>query len=87
MVTDFIFSADGFSLLQQYKDKFNCSIRIDEPSGESLILDIGNKSFYIDGSNVDDFKETIAQSLKSGKNLLFEKNKGNEIKYEDDILY
>lgn len=87
MVTDFIFSADGFSLLQQYKDKFNCSIRIDEPSGESLILDIGDKSFYIDGSNVDDFKETIAQSLKSGKNLLFEKNKGNEIKYEDDILY
>ncbi len=87
MVTDFIFSADGFSLLQQYKDKFNCSIRIDEPSGESLILDAGNKSFRIDGSNVGDFREAIVRSLESGENLLFEKNKGNEIKYEDDVDY
>ncbi len=87
MVTDFIFSADGFSLLQQYKDKFNCSIRIEEPSGESLILDADEKSFRIDGSDVDDFKEIIVQSLESGENLLLEKSKGNEIKYEDDILY
>ena len=87
MVTDFIFSAGGFSLLQQYKDKFNCSIRIDEPSGESLILETDEKSFRIDGSSVDDFKEIIVQCLESGENLLLEKSKGNEIKYEDDILY
>ena len=87
MIIDFIFTADGFSLLQQYKDKFNCSVRIDEPSGQSLMLDTGNKSFHIDCSDIDDFKETIFQSLESGENLLFEKNKGNEIKYEYDILY
>lgn len=87
MVTDFIFSADGFSLLQQYKDKFNCSVRIDEPSGESLILDAGNKSFRIDGGTVEDFEATIIQSLETGENLLLEKSKGNEIKYGDDILY
>ena len=87
MVMDFIFSADGFSLLQQYKDKFNCSVRIDEPSGESLILDADGKSFRIAGGTVEDFKTTIIQSLETGENLLLEKNKGNEIKYGDDILY
>lgn len=86
MVTDFICSADGFSLVQQYEDKFNCVIRIDEPS-DDLALDVGNKSFRIDSSDIDDFKETIIQSLESGENLLFEKNKGNEIKYEDGVLY
>lgn len=56
------FRTDGHekhSLLQQYEDKLNCSIRIDEPSGDSLILDVGNKSFRIDSSDIDDFKGTI----------------------------
>lgn len=87
MVTDFIVTADGFSLVRQYEDKFNGSIRIDEPSGELLILDIGNKSFRIADSSLDDFKETFIQSLESGKNLLLEKNKGNEINYEAGVVY
>lgn len=86
MVTDFIGTADGFSLVQQYKDKFNGSIRIDEPSGV-LTLDVGNRSFRIDSSDIDDFRETIIQSLESGKNLLLEKNKGNEINYEAGVVY
>lgn len=86
MVTDFIVTDEGFSLVRQYEDKFNYSIGIWEPS-ELLFLDIGNKSFRIDSSDIDDFKGTIIQSLESGKNLLFEKNKGNEIKYEAGVVY
>lgn len=88
MITDFAFSVEGFTLLRKYKDRFGCDIRIDEPSGESLILDVGDRSYRIDnGMNIDDFKKTITESLEAGKNLLLEKLRDNEIKYRDDALY
>lgn len=71
----------------KYKKKFDCAIRIDEPSGNSLILDAGRKSFYIDCSNVDDLEDMITQSLKTGKNILLEKSKMNEVKYDKNVLY
>ena len=88
MVIDFAFSAEGFSLLQKFKDKFNCTFRIDEPSGDALFLDIGDDSYRINADeSIEDFKATIEESLKAGKNLLLKKYQDNKVKYDEDMIY
>lgn len=88
MVIDFAFSAEGFSFLRKFKDKFDCTFRIDEPSGDALLLDIGDNSYRINADeSVEEFKAAVMESLKSGKNLLLERYRDNKIKYEDDMIY
>ena len=88
MITDFIFSAEGFSFLRKFKEKFDCSFRISEPSGNEVILDVGDKSYSIkDDESIECFKEAINESMRSGKNILIEKYKKNEVVYDDDVIY
>ena len=88
MIVDFVFSAEGFSFMRDFKDKFDCAFRIDEPSGDSLLLDIGGDSYEIKADeSVDEFKAAIAESLKSGKNLLQEKYRTGKVKYDEDMMY
>lgn len=88
MVVDFAFTAEGFAILQKFNDKFDCRFRIDEPAGDSLLLDTGESSYRIDdGESIEKFKAAIEESLKTGKNLLLEKYKGNKVQYEDDVIY
>lgn len=88
MVIDFAFSAEGFSLLREFKNKFDCTFRIDEPSGDALLLDIGDNSYRItDDENVEEFKTIVMESLETGENLLLERYQNNKVKYEDDVIY
>lgn len=88
MVVDFAFTAEGFAILQKFNDKFDCQFRIDEPSGDSLLMDTGNGSYEIDDNlDVEEFKALLEESMKTGKNLLLEKYKGNKVQYEDDVVY
>lgn len=88
MVIDFVFSVEGFSFLRKFKDKFDCTFRIDEPSGDALLLDIGENSYRIEADeNIEDFKAAVTESLKSGENLLLERYQNNKVKYEDDMIY
>nr|DAZ64945.1 MAG TPA: hypothetical protein [Caudoviricetes sp.] len=88
MVIDFAFSAEGFLLLRKFKDKFDCALRIDEPSGDALLLDIGDDSYRISADeSVEEFKTAVMESLKSGENLLLERYRDNKVKYEDDMIY
>lgn len=85
---DFVFSVEGFSLLRKFKDKFDCAFRIDEPSGDALLLDIGDDSYRIKvDESIEDFKAVVEESLKSGRNLLLERYQSNKVKYEDDMIY
>lgn len=88
MVVDYAFSTEGFSLLRKFKDKFDCTFRIDEPSGDTLLFDVGDNSYRIStDDSVDEFKAVINESLKSGKNLLLERYKNNKVEYDDDMIY
>lgn len=88
MVIEFAFSVEGISLLRKFKDKFDCTFRIDEPSGDALLLDLGDSSYKINtDESVENFKVVIEESLKTGKNLLLKKYQGNKVKYEDDVVY
>lgn len=88
MIVDFVFSTEGFSIVQKFAEKFDCAFRIDEPSGDTLLLDVGNDSYEINpDESVEDFKAAIAESLKSGKNLLQERYKTGKIKYNNDMIY
>lgn len=88
MVVDFAFTAEGFAILQKYNDKFDCRFRIDEPAGDSLLLDTGESSYKIDeDESVEAFKAMIEESLNTGRNLLLEKYRSNKIQYEDDVVY
>lgn len=88
MIVDFVFSAEGFPVVQKFAEKFDCAFRIDEPSGDTLLLDIGNDSYKIEpDESVEDFKAAIDESLKTGKNLLQERYKTSKMKYNDDIVY
>lgn len=87
MIADFIFSVAGFSFLNAYKDKFNCSFRISEPSGSAVILDVGEKSYSIKEGDVEDFKAAVTESLKTERNVLLAKFKDSEINEDDDVVY
>lgn len=88
MLQDFVFSAEGFSFLQDFKDKFDCSFRIDEPSGDALILDAGDHSYKItDEESLEGFKAAVSESLETGKNLLVIRYKDSEIEYNEDADY
>lgn len=88
MIVDFVFSTEGFSIVQKFAEKFDCAFRIDEPSGDTLLLDVGNDSYKIKpDESIEDFKAAIAESLESGKNLLQERYKTGKIKYNDDMIY
>ena len=88
MIVDFAFSTEGFSILQKFAEKFDCAFQIDQPSGDALLLGIGNDSYRIKpDESVENFKAAITESLKSGKNLLLEKYKSEKIKYNGDAIY
>lgn len=87
MIADFIFSVDGFSFLAAYRNKFNCSFRISEPSGSAIILDIGEKTYTIKEGDVEAFKAAVTESVKTGKNVLLEKFKDSEVIEEDNVIY
>lgn len=88
MLQDFVFSAEGFSFLERFKDKFGCAFRIDEPSGDALILDTANHSYRIkDEESLESFKATVTESLEIGKNLLAIRYKDSEIKYDEGADY
>lgn len=88
MLQDFVFSVEGFSFLQNFKDTFDCAFRIDEPSGDALILDAGEHSYKIkDDESIEEFKAAVAESLETGKNLLVGRYKDSEIKYNEDADY
>ena len=88
MVIDFVFSAEGISLVRKFKDKFDCAFRINEPSGDALLFDIGEDSYRInDDESTEDFKAVVIESLKSGENLLLKKYQNNKVKYKDDVIY
>lgn len=88
MVIDFIFSAEGISLIRKFKGKFDCIFRIDEPSGDALLFDIGENSYRInDDESTEDFKAVVMESLRSGENLLLKKYQDNKVKYKNDMIY
>ena len=85
---DFIMSEEGFKLIYDFGQKFNCTIRIDEPSSFNLTVDINDRSYLIPSDlSVDRFKKIIGESVKTGKNLLFDVVKNSEIKYDSNVLY
>jgi len=88
MPKEFIFSAEGFEFLGKFKNKFDCSFRIEEPSGSMVILDVGNQSFGIkEDESLEDFKAAVEKSLETGENLLAVRYKNFEIKYDEDVDY
>ena len=88
MIVDFIFSAEGFSFVREFAEKFDCVFRIDEPSGDSLLLDVGENSYRIKSDEtVEEFKALITESLKSGKNLLRDRYKTGKVEYNDSMIY
>lgn len=88
MLRDFIFSAGGFKFLESYKNKFDCSFRIEEPSGSAVILDVGDQSYRInDNEPLEDFKAAVEKSIETGKNLLVIRYKDSKIEYEEDVDY
>lgn len=87
MITDFIFSNEGFSFLKSYMDKFDCSFKIPEPSGNKVVLEINGKWVEIkESEDVEAFKAAINESIRSGKNMLLERYKGSEIIFDDDVI-
>lgn len=87
MIQDFVFSAEGFGFLQDFKDRFDCTFRIDEPS-DALVLDAENHSYKVkDDENLDDFKAAVVESLATGKNLLMSRYQDSEMEYNEDADY
>lgn len=88
MVVDYAFSTEGFSLLREFGGKFDCAFRVDEPSGDTLLLDVGDNSYRVStDDSVEEFKAIIKESLKSGKNLLLERYQNDKAEYDDDMIY
>ncbi len=88
MISDFVFSADGAVFLRDFKDKFGCVFRIDEPSGSDVIMDTASHSYRIpDSDRLEDFKASVDLSVKSGKNHVVKRYINNRIEYDDDTLY
>jgi len=88
MLQDFIFSSEGLNFLESYRNKFNCSFRIEEPSGNAVILDVGEQSFKVrDDEKLEDFKAIIMESLKSGRNILIEHCEPIETENYEDLVY
>lgn len=88
MVVDFFVSCEGTTLLREFEGKFDCGFRIDEPGGDTLVFDIGEKTYEVPrDERLEDFKAVIQQSLKSGENLLLQRYSNNRVRYEDDVIY
>ena len=87
MIADFIFSNEGFSFLKNFTEKFDCSFKIPEPSGNQVVLEINGKWVEIkESEDVEAFKAAINESIRSGKNMLLERYKGSEIIFDDDVV-
>lgn len=88
MLLDFIFSAEGFDFLNRFKNDFDCSFRIDEPSGSMVILETADSSYLIpDDENLEDFKLAVTKSVETGKNVLAERYKNSPVTYDDEAIY
>lgn len=88
MVVDYVFSDESFSLVRKFRERFDCTFRIDEPSGDALLLDIGDDSYRISADeSADEFKEAIEESLRTGKNLLLDKYRANKVDYDNNMTY
>ena len=88
MLLNYIFSDAGFEFVKDFCETFDCSFRIDEPAGEDLVIDVGEKTFKIPSSEtVDDFKKAVSESVKTGKNLIAERYAKFPVYYEDGYDY
>lgn len=88
MVVDYVFSDESFSLVRKFIERFDCTFRIDEPSGDALLLDIGDDSYRISADeSADEFKKAIEESLRTGKNLLLDKYRANKVDYDNNMTY
>ena len=79
----FIFSEEGALFLDEFKNKFGCRFRYDEP-GNDLVFDVDEKTYKIlDDETLENFKSLILDSVKKCQNLLAEQC--NIVEYEDNI--
>ena len=87
MVRNYLSTKPGFLLSRQYQERFDCSIGVEEP-GDILVLDLGDEVLMIpNNETVDDFRQTIQQSLTSGKNLLAERYAANKSEQIEGVVY
>lgn len=85
MVSEFIFSKEGNMFLDEFKTKFGCRFRHDEP-GNDLVFDVGEKTYKIpDDETQENFKSLVLESVKSNQNLLT--NQYNIVEYVEDADY
>jgi hypothetical protein len=85
MLSEFIFSREGILFLDQFKTKFGCRFRHDEP-GNDLVFDIGEKTYKIPKEEtIEKLKSLILESIKTGKNLLTRQY--NVVEYEENADY
>ena len=85
MLLEFIFSGEGILFLDQFKAKFGCRLRQDEP-GNDLVFDVGEKTYKIpEELTLDKFKSLVLESIKTNKNLLVKHC--NIVEYEENVDY
>ncbi len=85
MLSKFIFSKEGNQFLDEFKTKFGCQFRHDEP-GNDLVFDVGEKTYKIpEDETQENFKSLILESVKSGKNILI--SRYNVVEYEENVDY
>lgn len=88
MLQNYIFSDAGFEFVKEFCETFDCSFRVDEPAGEDLVIDVGEKTFKIPSSEtVDDFKKAVSESVKTGKNIVAKRYDEFPVFYEEDNDY
>lgn len=85
MLSEFIFSKEGNRFLDEFKTKFGCRFRHDEPSGD-LVFDAGENTYKIPrAETLENFKSMVLESVKTGKNLLT--SQYSIVEYEENVDY
>lgn len=76
-IKDFMFSEEGFDVLFDFRNHFDCVIGILEP-GYDITLEVEDRTYFIpDDYDVDAFKDLISRSYQENKNLIYETFKEN----------
>lgn len=84
---EFITSNEGFELMLDFEEQFNCSMALHEPDGELFFEGNGVAYFIPDDFDVDVFKNLILRSLQEGENLIYDTFKENVFETIPGAIY
>lgn len=82
---DWIVTKEAFAIVRKFERRFDCKIRIDEPS-DRLVLDVQDETFNISSiDNIAILKKQLTDSIETGINIPLENCKHQRIVYDDTL--